>query len=53
MVWVHLENQPYKTVDIYQVRGIKEPLTEKDLTLHIDKIWAEYKAKKEKKGGIS
>lgn len=52
MIWYHLEGNPFKTIGMIQVRGIKKPLTEDELKTHIDKLLEEshkqnHKQKKE------
>ena len=52
MIWYHLEGNPFKTIGMIQVRGIKKPLTEVELKTHIDKLLEEshkqnHKQKKE------
>lgn len=44
-----------KTVGIIQVRGISEPLTEKELKIHIDNLWDRYyvSQKRRDKSGIT
>ncbi len=38
MVWLyhHTQKEKYKTLAVYQVRAISEPLTEEDLIIHIN-----------------
>jgi len=48
MIWYYLEHKPDKTIGFVQVRGIKEPLTENELKVHIDKLWKEYFSMKER-----
>lgn len=42
MIWYYAGGNPTKTVGVVQVRGIKEPLTEKELINHIDKLWERF-----------
>ena len=44
MIWYYKAGEPMKTVGIIQVRGINEPLTERELKIHIDKLWDRYYA---------
>ena len=51
MIWYYITGNPYKTVGIVQVRGIREPLTEEELRHHIDKLWERYHKEKGKEQG--
>lgn len=42
MIWYYAGGDPKKTVGVVQVRGLKEPLTERELIQHIDKLWERY-----------
>lgn len=42
------ELKKFDFISIYQVRAIKEPLTETDLKIHVDKILEEIKQRKAK-----
>lgn len=52
MIWYHKKGNPSKTVGFVQVRGLKEPLTDIELKIHIDKLWERYYAESrcEKRG---
>lgn len=42
MIWYYAEDNPMKSVGVVQVRGLKEPLSDKELIQHIDKLWERY-----------
>lgn len=49
MIWYHLEGKMDKSIGCIQVRGLKEPLTEEELKMHIDKLWERFYAEQGKK----
>lgn len=49
MIWYYKAGEPMKTVGIIQIRGISEPLTERELKIHIDNLWDRYYAMREGK----
>ena len=55
MNWYYKAGEPMKTVGIIQVRGISEPLTERELKTHIDNLWDRYYAsqKRRDKSGVA
>ena len=55
MIWYYKAGEPMKTVGIIQVRGISEPLTEKELKIHIDNLWDRYyvSQKRRDKSGVA